>query len=148
MCVHVLCCLIKSKHSFLTFYAFSSYFGILAVNFDPDLFIFNTRNAHFQWKHLSSQAANRQINTLKTNDMDENCLLNLKQEQEFVVETPFLLLLVFFRGKQFRFFVSLLLMMSWCLMSSDVSWHIRDKLWPMPKHISINLYIHGNQKAR
>ena len=29
------------------------------------------------------------------------------------------------------------LMMSWCLMSSDVSWHIRDKLWPMPKHGSI-----------
>ena len=26
-----------------------------------------------------------------------------------------------------------------CLMSSDVSWHIRDKLWPMPKHGSINL---------
>ena len=25
-------------------------------------------------------------------------------------------------------------MMNWCLMSSDVSWHIRDKLWPMPKH--------------
>ena len=23
--------------------------------------------------------------------------------------------------------------MSWCLMSSDVSWHIMDKLWPMPK---------------
>ena len=22
--------------------------------------------------------------------------------------------------------------MSWCLMSSDVAWHIRDKLWPMP----------------
>ena len=21
-----------------------------------------------------------------------------------------------------------------CLMSSDVSWHIREKLWPMPKH--------------
>ena len=29
---------------------------------------------------------------------------------------------------------------------SDVSWHIRDKLWPMPKHSSINLYVHGNQK--
>ena len=29
--------------------------------------------------------------------MDENCLLNLKQEQEFVVETPFLLLLVFLK---------------------------------------------------
>ena len=28
-------------------------------------------------------------------------------------------------------------MMSWCLMSSDVSWHIRDKLWPMPKHGAI-----------
>ena len=28
-------------------------------------------------------------------------------------------------------------MMSWCLMSSDVIWHIRDKLWPMPKHGSI-----------
>ena len=42
-----------------------------------------------------------------------------------------------------------LMMMSWCLMSSDVSWHIRDKLWPMPKpHGSINLYVHGNQKAR
>ena len=34
-----------------------------------------------------------------------------------------------------------------CLVSSDVSWHIRDKLWPMPKHGSINLYVHGNQKA-
>ena len=32
------------------------------------------------------------------------------------------------------------MMMSWCLMSSDVSWHIRDKIWPMPKHGSINLY--------
>ena len=39
-------------------------------------------------------------------------------------------------------------MMKWCLMSSDVSWHIRDKLWPMPKHGSIILYVHGNQKAR
>ena len=28
-------------------------------------------------------------------------------------------------------------LMSWCLMSSDVIWHIRDKLWPMPKHGSI-----------
>ena len=28
-------------------------------------------------------------------------------------------------------------MMSWCLMSSDVIWHIRDKLWPMPKHGSV-----------
>ena len=36
----------------------------------------------------------------------------------------------------------------WCLMSSDVKWHIRHKLWPMPKHGSINLYVHGNQKAR
>ena len=33
-------------------------------------------------------------------------------------------------------------------MSSDVSWHIRDKLWPMQKHGSIILYVHGNQKAR
>ena len=33
-------------------------------------------------------------------------------------------------------------------MSSDVSWHIRDKLRPMPKHGSILLYVHGNQKAR
>ena len=30
-----------------------------------------------------------------------------------------------------------MLVMKWCLMSSDVSWHIRDKLWPMPKHGSI-----------
>ena len=28
-------------------------------------------------------------------------------------------------------------LMSWCLLSSDVIWHIRDKLWPMPKHGSI-----------
>ena len=41
-----------------------------------------------------------------------------------------------------------MMMMSWCLMSSDVIWHIRDKLWPMPKHGSIILYVHGNQKAR
>ena len=27
-----------------------------------------------------------------------------------------------------------MLLLSWCLMSSDVIWHIRDKLWPMPKH--------------
>ena len=33
--------------------------------------------------------------------------------------------------------VWLKMMMSWCLMSSDVIWHIRDKLWPMPKHGSI-----------
>ena len=40
-------------------------------------------------------------------------------------------------------------MMNWCLMSSDVMRHIRDKLWPMPKHsAAINLYVHGNQKAR
>ena len=33
------------------------------------------------------------------------------------------------------------MMMSWCLMSSDVIWHIRDKLWPMPKHGSIKATI-------
>ena len=44
--------------------------------------------------------------------------------------------------------VMMMMMMSWCLMSSDVSWHIRDKLWPMPKPGSIILYVHGNQKAR
>ena len=32
---------------------------------------------------------------------------------------------------------TLRLLLSWCLMSSDVIWHIRDKLWPMPKHGSI-----------
>ena len=41
-----------------------------------------------------------------------------------------------------------MMMMSWCLMSSDVSWHIRDKLWPMLKHGSISLYVHGNPRAR
>ena len=41
-----------------------------------------------------------------------------------------------------------MMMMNWCLMSSDVMRHIRDKLWPMPKHGAINLYVHGNQKAR
>jgi len=35
-----------------------------------------------------------------------------------------------------------------CLMSSDVGWHIRDKLRPMPKHDSILLYIPENHKAR
>ena len=50
-------------------------------------------------------------------------------------------------GREFSCSV-MMMMMSWCLMSSDVSWHIRDKLWPMPKHGSINLYVHGNQKAR
>ena len=41
-----------------------------------------------------------------------------------------------------------MMMMQWCLMSSDVSWHIRNKLWPMPKHGSMIAYVHGNQKAR
>ena len=36
----------------------------------------------------------------------------------------------------------------WCLMSSDVGWHIRDKLRPVRDHGSILLYVHGNQKAR
>ena len=26
--------------------------------------------------------------------------------------------------------------------------HIRDKLWPMPKHGAIILYVHGNLKTR
>ena len=43
---------------------------------------------------------------------------------------------------------SVMVMVKWCLTSSDVSWHIRDKLRPMPKHGSVNLYVHGNQKAR
>ena len=30
-----------------------------------------------------------------------------------------------------------MMMMNWCLMSSDVNWHIRDKLRPMPKHGSV-----------
>ena len=34
--------------------------------------------------------------------------------------------------------------MKCCLVSSDISWHIRDKLWPMPKHGPIILYVHGN----
>ena len=33
--------------------------------------------------------------------------------------------------------IKMMMMMSWCLMSSDAIWHIRDKLWPMPKHGSI-----------
>ena len=35
-----------------------------------------------------------------------------------------------------------------CLMSSDVGSHTGDKLRPMRDHGSINLYVHGNQKAR
>jgi len=40
----------------------------------------------------------------------------------------------------------MMMMMKWCLMSSDVSWHISDKLWPMPKHGSIILYVHGPRR--
>ena len=35
-----------------------------------------------------------------------------------------------------------------CLMSSDVGWHIRDKLRPMHEHGSMLLYVHGNHEAR
>ena len=35
-----------------------------------------------------------------------------------------------------------------CLMSSDVDWHIRDKLRPKREHGSILLYVHGNHEAR
>ena len=51
-----------------------------------------------------------------------------------VIETPHI--------KQHR-----LLMMKWCLMSSDVGWHIRDQLRPMPKHGSIYLYVHGKPEG-
>ena len=44
--------------------------------------------------------------------------------------------------------LTLPLVVKCCLMSSDVSWHITDKLRPMPKHGSRILYVHGNQKAR
>ena len=47
-----------------------------------------------------------------------------------------------------RLTVNVLALLLCCLMSSDVSWHIRDKLRPMPKHCSILLYVHGNRKAR
>ena len=40
-------------------------------------------------------------------------------------------------GRRSQGGITLVMMMSWCLMSSDVIWHIRDKLWPMPKHGSI-----------
>ena len=33
-------------------------------------------------------------------------------------------------------------------MSSDVDWHIRDKLRPMREHGSVLLFVHGNHKAR
>ena len=33
------------------------------------------------------------------------------------------------------------------IMSSDVGWHIRDKLKPVCEHGSILLYIHWNRKA-
>ena len=33
-------------------------------------------------------------------------------------------------------------------MSSDVGWHIRDKLRPIREHSSIILYVHGSQKTR
>ena len=33
-------------------------------------------------------------------------------------------------------------------MSSDVGWHIRDKLWPVRKHYPMLLCVHGNHKAR
>ena len=44
------------------------------------------------------------------------------------------LLMIIFSAYDFKW---VMMMMSWCLMSSDVIWHIRDKLWPMPKHGSI-----------
>ena len=39
------------------------------------------------------------------------------------------------------------MMMMQSFMSSDVGWHIRDKLWPVPKHGSMLLYVHRNHKA-
>ena len=41
-----------------------------------------------------------------------------------------------------------LLLLLCCLMSSDVGWHIRDKLRPMREHGSMLFYVHGNHKAR
>ena len=41
-----------------------------------------------------------------------------------------------------------ILLLLCCLMSSDVGWHIGDKLRPMLKLGSILLYVHGNHKAR
>ena len=68
----------------------------------------------------------------KTNN--KNSPNNNRKESVFII---------LYRQKQ-----KMMMMMKWCLMSSDVSWHIRAKLWPMPKHGSVILYVHGNQKAR
>ena len=50
-----------------------------------------------------------------------------------------------FSGDPFFFFF---FFFKCCLMSSDVGWHIRDKLRPMREHVSILLYVHGNHEAR
>ena len=42
---------------------------------------------------------------------------------------------------------NMLMMMKQSFMSSDVGWHIRDKLWPVQKHGSMFLYVHRNRKA-
>ena len=41
-----------------------------------------------------------------------------------------------------------LMMMKWCLMSSDVSWNIRDKLWPMPKAARFNKSLRPRKLTR
>ena len=40
------------------------------------------------------------------------------------------------------------MMMSWCLMSSDVSWHIRDKLLPMHKTARFNKSLRSRKPER
>ena len=73
--------------------------------------------------------------------LSKSCLIRLYQTDTAVS--------LWVSPAKYQFRLRMMMMMSWCLMSSDVMRHIRDKLWPMPKHGAINLYVHGNpQKAR
>ena len=95
--------------------------------------------------HKRKCASFRQLCLVHSNDQ---ALWHLQNDQN--IETSYLCVFRTWRSKYdgVASRAGRLMMMSWCLMSSDVIWHIRDKLWPMPKHGSIILYVHGNQKAR
>ena len=108
-------------------------------------YLINLSSAHInetEFKHQSYSISLRTVRVFPSKCRRRSWLVDYRKKIPFLAY----LFLVFYPRKDNslsqnkltqRWCLEMMMMMSWCLMSSDVIWHIRDKLWPMPKHGSI-----------
>ena len=127
---------------------------ICQTTFDSVLFKSLLSHAgQLSWRHGGHVTKTRDFQLQTTQLLEASCLFSFKSillrtsgECQSIRRTAWMLNFIYI--VQSKWYLRLKISVQGPLMSSDVSWHIRDKLWPMPKHGSIILYVHGNQKAR